>query len=184
MVRAMCENFPLPLSLIHPRWWLEGPAVVPVDWNMGYYDTRLDPRPAFIDRYADRGRQLLLGSAMDAVEFQRTLHKEAAERVADLVQRSTAQIIANEQAIIEHEREVPTCLPGPVIDTRPSAYIPPRRSTRRRGLIGLEVSEKQAWEQEKREGGYCCDTTKDYRDTFELAIATPEDLLKRHLWNS
>src|SRR5438270_7129275 len=88
---------------------------------------------------------------MDAVDFQRTLHKEAAERVADLVQRSTAQIIANEKAIITREQTVPTRLPEPVRETRPVAFVPPRRSTRRRGLIGLEVSEKQAREREKRE---------------------------------
>jgi hypothetical protein len=151
MVRAMREGFPIPLSLIHPRWWIQGPAFVSGDWVMGYYDTRLQPRPAFVDRYQDRGRQLLLGSAMDAVDFQQTLHKEAAERVADLVLRSTAQIIANERAITEQEQAVPAKLPEPVKETRTPAYLPTRRSTRRRGLIGLEVSEKQAREREKRE---------------------------------
>src|SRR5438045_3804555 len=91
---------------------------------------------------------------MDAVEFQQTLHKGAAERITDLVQRSTAQIIANEQAIIDREREMPTRLPGPVIETRPTAYIPPRCTTRRRGLIGLETSEKQAREREKRKKAF------------------------------
>src|SRR5205814_957402 len=47
--RAVEKWMPIPLSLIHPRWWLDGPAIVLDDWIMGYYDTFLDPRLSFVD---------------------------------------------------------------------------------------------------------------------------------------
>jgi hypothetical protein len=149
MSKAVECGYALPLSLIHPRWWLEGPAIVPDSWVMGYYDTHLQPRPEFLDQYQDRGRHMVVDSALATLEMQQTLPTEAAERIGDLMKRSAQQIMANEQAIIDREAEIPTRLPLPVAETRPAAFIPPRRSTRRRGLIGLEVSEKKARAREK-----------------------------------
>ena len=69
--------------------------------------------------------------------------------MGDLLKRSAQQIINNEQAILNRETEVPTRLPPPVIKSRPAAFVPPHRSTRRRELIGFEVFEKRALAHEK-----------------------------------
>jgi hypothetical protein len=36
MLPAAQTATPVPLSLLHPRWWLDGPAVVPATWKMEY----------------------------------------------------------------------------------------------------------------------------------------------------
>ena len=44
MIRSVLEGFPLPLSLIHPRWRLAGSPVRTGGWTMGYYDAAIDPQ--------------------------------------------------------------------------------------------------------------------------------------------
>ncbi|KAI9769564.1 MAG: hypothetical protein M1839_003636 [Geoglossum umbratile] len=90
-------------------------------------------------------------STLTALELQRTLPAEAAERVADLMNCPTEQIVANKKAIVGQEKAIPTRLPPPVQETQPAAYIPVRHSTRRRGLIWTEVPEKQARAREKQQ---------------------------------
>jgi hypothetical protein len=33
LLRAYQTGQPLPQSLLHPRWWLDGPAITAVDWQ-------------------------------------------------------------------------------------------------------------------------------------------------------
>jgi hypothetical protein len=36
LLRAFLENSPLPKTLLHPRWWLNGPPIPPINWAPFY----------------------------------------------------------------------------------------------------------------------------------------------------
>ena len=57
--RATKDGLPIPLSLIHPRWWLDGPPTAPSGWKMEYCDATTDPslRHENLSLYHDGGEK-------------------------------------------------------------------------------------------------------------------------------
>ena len=43
--RAFLENSPIPKTLLHPRWWLNGPDILSTNWVPFYPITETVPRP-------------------------------------------------------------------------------------------------------------------------------------------
>lgn len=86
-------RLPIPLSLIHPRWLLDGPDYV-VGWKMSLSTNAIpeqasepasifDPSQALIgDRYRDQGVHLVENAAINALEYQKTLSSDRAEAYA------------------------------------------------------------------------------------------------------
>jgi len=39
LLRAFLEDIALPITLLHPRWWLNGGPITSIDWQPSYPDT-------------------------------------------------------------------------------------------------------------------------------------------------
>lgn len=50
LLRACREGFPIPMALLHPRWWLDGPLGAPPNWRPRYYDQTLDSDDFYPER--------------------------------------------------------------------------------------------------------------------------------------
>ena len=44
--RAFMENIPLPKTLLHPRWWLNGPDIYSTNWRPFYPSVESEPTPS------------------------------------------------------------------------------------------------------------------------------------------
>jgi len=143
MARAFSEGFPLPFSLIHPRWWLSGGPVHAGAWEMGYYDAALDPQEQQPGRFSNRGRDLIMSSMHQVLDQQSHLLSEDAERIALQVVNNNAQVLAEMQALEERERQLPAEMPTPV-PPNPNLQLKKKKgSTRKRALTGAEAAERQ-----------------------------------------
>jgi len=79
MIRAVLEGFPLPLSLVHPRWWLSGSPVRAGGWAMGYYDAAIDPQECWVGGYRNRGKDIIIESVQNLLDQQLQLLLEQSE---------------------------------------------------------------------------------------------------------
>jgi hypothetical protein len=73
----------LPLSLFHPRWLLDGPAVLHDLWKMSWEEDNARPRPdptaeAVGDRFKGKGEEMLQEVALTALDVIRELPAPAA----------------------------------------------------------------------------------------------------------
>jgi hypothetical protein len=81
MFRSILEGFPLPISLVHPRWWLTGSPVLEERWAMGYHDAAIDPQERWIGGFRDRGQDIVMESISHLLEQQSQLLPEQSERL-------------------------------------------------------------------------------------------------------
>jgi len=89
--RAAKEGFSITLSLIHPRWWLDGPPTAPSKWKVEYYDATIDSSPSLrhenLSLYHDSGENLVLRSAGEITAAQDALGSEGSEKLAEIFAR-------------------------------------------------------------------------------------------------
>jgi hypothetical protein len=67
---CLTEGFPLPVSLVHPRWWLIASPVHEGRWTMGYHYAAIDPTERWVGGIRDRGQDIVLGSVTELLEQQ------------------------------------------------------------------------------------------------------------------
>ena len=70
MLRSVLEGFPLPISLVHPRWWLSGSPVLEGRWAMGYHDAAIDPQECWVGGFRDRGTNIVMESVHHLLQHQ------------------------------------------------------------------------------------------------------------------
>jgi len=78
MYSAVSRAIPLPLSLVHPRWFLDAPAAVEKleeAEEPGEAEEAEEPaeRQHQGDRYRDRGANMAMSAAVRAIEYQKQL---------------------------------------------------------------------------------------------------------------
>lgn len=86
-------ELPIPLTSLHPRWLIDGPAIVLATWvfpdsPLTGADLHTTPMP-FVDNLQDNGCELFVTNLRQQQQFQQTLNGEDAERYAVLHQRVT-----------------------------------------------------------------------------------------------
>lgn len=135
MAKAFVLNAALPLSLVHPRWLIDGR--VGGGWKMGYEtvlpssDTGLEAG----DLYRNHGRNLTLATAMQLIDAQVQLSGERADYFAYLFKRQAENLLpqfnkAQAQTILP-ERIQPKKVP-----------FKSHGKVTKRGLTGLEQGER------------------------------------------
>lgn len=108
------QERPIPLSLVHPRLWLDGPSTAGATWTMEDQPI-LDQGPeASVDRLAGRGEILSQHNLAQHIEFQRRVEPEHAERFALLSRRITQQLQRqfNQATTQLFNRQLPTAVPS------------------------------------------------------------------------
>ncbi|KAH6973981.1 hypothetical protein EDB80DRAFT_831305 [Ilyonectria destructans] len=67
LYEAVVRSWAIPLTLLHPRWLLDGPPVVR-NWTMSYGEQTVPEDAENLgDRYQDGGRNMILQSALEVV---------------------------------------------------------------------------------------------------------------------
>jgi hypothetical protein len=143
MIRAFLESFPLPLSLLHPRWWLSGQPVLAGEWAMGYHDAAIDPNREWGDAYRNRGKDIIMNSIHDLLSSQSGHLPENIERMARQVVSNNTQVMAEMDALKEAERQMPAEMPAPIPTRKNLQKQKKKGSTRKRALTGAEAAERQ-----------------------------------------
>ncbi|KAI9853734.1 MAG: hypothetical protein M1813_001824 [Trichoglossum hirsutum] len=142
MLRSVLEGLPLPLSLIHPRWWLTGSPVLEGRWAIGYYDAAINPQERWIGGFRDRGQDIVIESVPNLLEQQSQLLSEQSERLMRQMVDNNEQLLAEAYALKARDREIPAKLPPP-LPPNLSLQLKKKRSTRKRALTGAEASERR-----------------------------------------
>jgi hypothetical protein len=83
---VIADNVPIPLSLFHPRWLLDGPLVLHERWVIGWdsapnLQRQSSDRHAG-DRYTRRGEDLIMEAALAAIKKHKSLPARQAETFA------------------------------------------------------------------------------------------------------
>jgi hypothetical protein len=99
---SVVEETPLPLSLFHPRWHLDGPAVLQNRWVMTW-DPKLETAPGPVaskrhagDRYTTRGLQLAEEAALAVLKKLRSLLPGMAESFANSFAKGTESLLTQQ----------------------------------------------------------------------------------------
>jgi hypothetical protein len=145
MYTSVVEDSPLPLSLFHPRWLFDGPAVLYDHWVMSW-DPELEAvsGPSLAnrhagDRYTARGLQLAEESALAVLEKLKSLPPGMAESFANSFAKGTVSLLAQQDKQLASRKDFPPTLPAPLIEETPLQY----RRGKRRAMTGLEVAEER-----------------------------------------
>jgi len=145
MYTSVVEETPLPLSLFHPRWHLDGPAVLHHRWVMTWdpkLETALGPvasKRYAGDRYIARGLQLAEELALAVLEKLCSLPPGMAESFANSFAKGTESLLAQQNKQLQSRQDFPPTLPEPLIEETPLQY----RKGKRRAMTGLEIAEER-----------------------------------------
>jgi hypothetical protein len=180
MYASVIEECPLPLSLFHPRWLFDGPAVLYDRWVMGWDPEQplLETGPTLAnrhagDRYTARGLHRAEALALAVLEKLKDLPPSMAEAFANSFTKGTESLLAQQDKMLASRKDFPSTLPEPLKEATPLLY----RKGKKRAMTGEELAREQeqdalrqrrhkdkaaaasaaaasqleAWEQEKRE---------------------------------
>ena len=165
MYATFVDNSPIPLSLIHPRWFLDSPDDLDKSWVMSY---SLDPAFAYPslhgtaqprstpttdsfqemslpnyerhagNRYRNHGQNMMLNSALQAVEKQKEFTGRAAKDFASAFTKQTAKLVEVVKAREERQKAMPPQLPAPLNEPKLRSF--PNKNGTSRKMTGTEAA--------------------------------------------
>ena len=163
LLRACIEGFPIPLSLFHPRWWIDD-IPTPHEWSPRYYDQTLAPGDNDPSMHRDHGRNTFLAAAASLQSLHTALPRAQADQLANQLATFQANVTTTHEALQQRLQGIPTELPQPP-PTRKAQWATMLQEKKKHGkanarkLTGAEMSEKTAVE-------------RDQKATNEAAIST------------
>ncbi|KAI9760850.1 MAG: hypothetical protein M1840_002183 [Geoglossum simile] len=143
MTRSVLEGFPLPISLVHPCWWLSGSPVLGGGWVMGYHNAAIDPQERWVGGFRNRGKDIVMESVQHLLKHQSQLLPEQSEHLMRRMVNNNNQILAEIHALKARDEEIPSELPPPLPSNLSLQARKQKGSTRKRALTGAEASERQ-----------------------------------------
>jgi hypothetical protein len=84
LLRAAREGFSIPISLVHPRWWLDGPPYEPSGWEGKYFDAAIDLSEADSLTFTTLAQNETTRSALEVETFRMALSSEKQARFDQL----------------------------------------------------------------------------------------------------
>jgi hypothetical protein len=152
---AAVNDIPIPLSLFHPRWLLDGPAVLYKRWEMSWdlaYNPQHDGKDRYAgDRFANRGEDVIQEAALAALETLRALPAHQAERFASIFKKGTDQLTIAQSKITAGFESLPLTLPEPLKEANLRQFP----SSRKRAMTGREAAEQEerdaAWQRRREQ---------------------------------
>ncbi|RKK88928.1 hypothetical protein BFJ68_g16837 [Fusarium oxysporum] len=150
LYEAVVRSWGIPLTLLHPRWLLDGPPVVR-NWTMSYGEQTVPEDAENLgDRYQDGGRNMILQSALEVVRVQGSFTGQQAEEFSRLFRVQNDRLMAG----FRKQEESRTLLPPrlPEASNRSSLKeFKSHGSTKRRSMTGCEVAEHAATRADRTE---------------------------------
>jgi hypothetical protein len=143
MAHFYLNDLPLPPNLFDPRWLLDGPAVLHGNWEMKLdnpdynQSTILEERYAS-DRFAGRGAQLIIDTALLMAEKHKNLPPEEAAKFALTFKEFSDKLANRQDEKLKSREAIPARLPD--------AQLPPKLKFgpgRKRALTGREAADQQ-----------------------------------------
>ncbi|KJZ68301.1 hypothetical protein HIM_12309 [Hirsutella minnesotensis 3608] len=142
LYEVVVRSWYIPLSLLHPRWLLDGPAVVR-HWSMSYGDAAPTDADMSGDQYRDGGRNMVLQSGLEVVQAQAALRGQQAEEFSRLFRLQNERLIANFQRHAQSRSLLPPELPSALQNLELKEFKS-HGSTKRRFMTGPEAAERDA----------------------------------------
>jgi hypothetical protein len=97
LMRSVRNGFAFPISLIHPRWWINGPQFEQdAGWRPRYFDETIDPASIEPTRFVEEEKNKIISSSMNMMALRDELDGDE-EYKAQLDE----EVIAAHKAIIE-----------------------------------------------------------------------------------
>lgn len=138
MYPAFNHQVPIPASLIHPRWFLDGPPRLKAPWKIGFSPTHDVPRAQSAipepedhfqivgnieelknarysgDHYRNNGRNMMMSAAVNAVNKEKELEGPAAEEFTGTLEKHTVKLAAAAKLQAGNQKSLPPQLPTPL----------------------------------------------------------------------
>jgi hypothetical protein len=143
MAHFYLSDLPLPANLFDPRWLLDGPESVKRGWKVSLdnedYDQSTSPEERYAgDRFADRGGEMILQTAVRIAEQHKNLPPEDAERFAFAFKELNEKLANRQNEKLKSREEFPAKFPEPQLPAK-LTYLPGRK----RALTGREAADQQ-----------------------------------------
>ena len=168
MYPAFIDESSIPLSLIHPRWFFDGPDSLEQPWTMSYsHDQEFTyaflpnattnspaalepdlPQEVTVteaqyerhagDQYRNHGQNLTLNVALEAVEKQKEFSGAAAEEFARIFKTQTAEIVDAVEAREKRRKTLLPQLPLPLKEPKLRSF--PSKNGIARKMTGTEAA--------------------------------------------
>src|SRR6266487_2143327 len=144
------KNEPIPANLFHPRWLIDGPAILHkpwqirldnIDFTMGG-NTITEEAEYTGDRSLGAGRQLIIDTTMAMVEKHQNLPPGEKESFALAFKKMSDTLATNQEQKLERLKAIPRRLPDAIVQPKVT-FVPGRK----RALTGREAAELQEKEQ-------------------------------------
>jgi len=138
MASGINQGLAIPLSLIHPRWLIDGGPRLAIDWAMGY-ETALPIEQTGVearDQYKNHGRNLMLNTSFQTHQYQQGLTGEQADRFAYLHKLQSAALVEQ----FQKQPTVTTVLPNRIESSR--VAFKTHGKTTHRGMTGREQADQ------------------------------------------
>jgi hypothetical protein len=149
------QGFPIPISLLHPRWRLNGPPIAPGNWQARYYDDSINPDDANPTKYHDVGKNRFLHAAASLQK----LHQELSRQQTDLLANQLSTFHVNVTVTHEKLQEVGQRLPVTLSKSPPTrkevwAELRQKKKDDRvnaRALTAAEAAERNAKQRDAKQ---------------------------------
>jgi hypothetical protein len=145
LYQACFKDEPIPISLFHPRWFLDGPSSLSQPWKMSYRSQELQQREKIIedrqagDQFRGGGEELLASVALSAELAREHLGGQEGEELAHIIAGDTAKRISQAMKMREGRENLPARLPDRICEPAIQAF--PHSCKRKRAMTGAEAAE-------------------------------------------
>ena len=159
IARAINQGLALPLSLIHPRWLIDGGSKLAISWKMGY-GTALAAEQTGVeakDQYKNHGRNLMLNTSYQLHDYQGQLAGEQADLFAHLHERQGIALLQQ----FQKQPTVTTVLPNRIESSR--VTFKSHGKTTHRGMTGREQADQSQRAKEREDLSALTDEQKKAR---------------------
>ena len=140
LLRAAIESFPIPITLLHPRWRLDGPEAGLGGWQPHYYE------PDFFDDSIshDKNRNRFVSSTAEQQALYERLPKEARDVLTNQVADFTKNVTNTHDALAKVKAGIPVELPKPPPSKKDLWILKQHDKASRRAATAAEAAEKAA----------------------------------------
>ena len=154
LLRACRQGFPIPLSLLHPRWRLNGPPIAPGNWQARYYDDSIYPDDANSTRYHDVSKNRFLHAAASLQKLHEELPRQQADLLANQLSTFHTNVTVTHEKLQEVSQGLSVTLPKPP-PTRKEVWAELRQKKKHdrvnaRALTAAEAAERDAKQRDKQ----------------------------------
>src|SRR5271156_3730043 len=111
LARYAASGQPIPLTLIHTRWWLNGPIATDTEWTHDHAPLRTD---AGVGTLLDDNRNLVTGTTQEVLVIRDQLNHKDQARVDGHLQRANQAALQLAQAALERQQAGQFDLPDPI----------------------------------------------------------------------